>query len=295
VARCDLLLTGASGFVGRHVIASAVDRGLSVHAPAGDLLVEGAVERAVAEHPPAAVIHLASTRGRAADPWGWLADDLATSGALVTAVARHAPDSPVLAAGSAAQYGMGRQRRLREDDRLDPVSPYGAAKAVLEHALLSDPLRAGVRVIWARAFNHLGPGQGHGAPLPQWAAQVAAAEAAGGGTVRVGRLDVVRDFLDVRDVAEAYLALVRAPAAQGAVNVCSGVGTPMQELLDALLAEAAVPVAVESDPALRRPSDPPAVVGDPGRLHELTGWRPRRALRDSVRAVLAQQRDTTSE
>ena len=116
---------------------------------------------------------------------------------------------------------------LRESDPLAPLSRLRRGEMRARARLhASAALNGGVRVIWARAFNHVGPGQGPDAPVAQWARQVAEAELAGGGTLRTGALDVVRDFLDVRDVADAYLALVRSPA-EGAVNVCSGEPTPL--------------------------------------------------------------------
>src|SRR4051794_14523536 len=205
MAGCDLLLTGAGGFVGRHLGERARGRGLAVHAAEGELGDAARVDALVARLRPAAAVHLASARTRAAGgAWAWLAGDVALTGALLGAFARHAPGSSVLIPGSAAQYGMGANRPLREDDPLPPGSAYGAIKCVLETAATAAALCGEVRVIWARSFNHVGPGQRPDAPLAAWASRLAAAERAGGGVLRTGRLDVVRDFLDVRDVADAY-------------------------------------------------------------------------------------------
>jgi GDP-4-dehydro-6-deoxy-D-mannose reductase len=287
----ELLITGVRGFVGRHVAALAREQGMAVVEAEGDLRDAGHVHALVAELRPAAVVHLASTWGRyPGDPWRAAIDDVTMTGAIVRAVARSAADAPVLAAGSAAQYGMGTDRALREDDPLSAVSGYGAAKNALEQLVLAPPLAGAARVIWARSFNHIGPGQGPSAPVADWAAQVVAAERAGGGTVRAGRLDVVRDVLDVRDVAAAYLALVLAPAASGPVNVCSGRPLALARLMDELCAAARVALDVEQAPELIRATDPPFVVGDPGRLAELTGWRPAISLAQSIRDVLDERR-----
>jgi GDP-4-dehydro-6-deoxy-D-mannose reductase len=195
----------------------------------------------------------------------------------------------VLVAGSAAQYGLGAQRPLSEEDPSIPVSAYGAVKSVIERAVTADGLRDGVRIIFTRSFNHVGPGQGPEAPAAQWARDVVAAEAACGGTIRVGDLDVVRDFLDVRDVADAYLALVRSTAA-GIVNVCSGVATPLHAVASLLAAGGAAPVTVEHDPTLLRGVDPPYVVGDPALLRELTDWSPAIGLEQSLDDLLADLR-----
>jgi len=257
-----------------------------VHVASGDLRDRAMVMTLLAATQPWAVVHLAaSPRGPGADPWGALADDLTMAGALLTAVAEHAAGAPVLIAGSAAQYGMAHGAPLREGDALVPTSAYGAAKCVLERACTTAALNGGLRVIWARSFNHVGPGQGPDAPVGQWARALAGAERHGIATLRTGALDVVRDFLDVRDVADAYLALVRSPA-EGPVNVCSGEPTALRDLALLLIELADAEIALERDPALERPLDPPVVVGDPARLRALTGWTPRFDLADSVGELL---------
>jgi GDP-4-dehydro-6-deoxy-D-mannose reductase len=288
----DLLVTGAGGFVGRWLTERAALAGLTVRTSNGDLRDPAVAQRVVRDAAPSAVIHAAAAAGRRDERgmWQCLADDIAMAGSLLRAIADHAPRAAVLIPGSAAQYGMGMDRPLREDDPTKPVSGYGAVKCVLEQAVLAEPLRAGVRVIWARSFNHVGPRQGLDAPLPQWARQIAAAERTQGGTLRTGRLDVVRDFLDVRDVSDAYIALVRTPEADGVINICSGEATPLRAVVDMLLAEARTQISLAHDPTLERRQDPREVVGDPSRLHELTGWSPSFSLADSIRDLLAEWR-----
>jgi GDP-4-dehydro-6-deoxy-D-mannose reductase len=282
-------VTGAGGFVGRHLVERASRAGLQVQCADWDLRDASATAGRVAALAPRSVAHLAAAP-RVGSPWAWLVDDLRMSGSLLAALNEHAPHAPLLIPGSAAQYGMGGPVPLHEEDRVEPVSAYGAAKCTLERAVTSTPLRGDVRVIWTRSFNHVGPGQREDAPASQWARQVAHAEQAGGGMLRTGGLDVVRDFLDVRDVAAAYLALLRSDAA-GVVNVASGTATPLQAVVDELLALARVPMTVVIDPALRRAVDPPHVVGDPSRLHALTGFAPRFGLARSVGDLLDEWRE----
>jgi GDP-4-dehydro-6-deoxy-D-mannose reductase len=294
MAGCDVLVTGAGGFVGRHVLERARSAGLSVRAAEGDLRQASVVDAVIAAARPGAVLHLAATP-RGGDPWLALADDLTMAGAVLSAVAKHAPDAPVLVAGSAAQYGMGAPRPLSEDDPTVAVSPYGASKCVLERAVTARPLTGGARVIFARSFNHIGPGQGADAPAGQWARQVIAAESGGSTAIATGDLDAIRDFLDVRDVADAYLALVRSEA-EGVVNVCSGQAVPVRRVVELLADRSRVALSFERDPSLVRDVDPPQVVGDPARLRELTGWAPSVALEQSVADLLdaCRQSSTTT-
>lgn len=286
----SVLVTGATGFVGAHALDRAGAHGFEAVAARGDLRDAENAERLVLETAPSAVLHLASARARAGDDvWSWLADDVRMGGNILSAVASHAPHAPVLVPGSAAQYGLAGPEPVSEAAPVAPVSTYGAVKSVLEAAWTARALRGDVRVIWARSFNHLGPGQGLEAPVPSWARQVAEAERAGAGTLRTGRLDVVRDFLDVRDVADAYLELVARPV-EGAVNVCSGAGVRLGGIADSILRMSAAAISIEEDPGLERPVDPPSVVGDPARLFELTGWRPSIDLETSLRDVLDEWR-----
>ena len=282
----QVLVTGAGGFVGRHLTDRARTLGVPMVASEGDLHHPEAARRAVAEARPSAVVHLAGVPVGGSGAHAALAANAVICSNLLDAVAEHAPGIPLLVPGSAAEYGLGSPDPLIESAPLAPVSAYGAMKLALERACLA---AEGVRVIWARSFNHLGPGQGVDAPVAGWARQLAEAERGGPRVLRTGRLEVVRDFLDVRDVADAYLALV-ASEAEGPVNVCSGREVRLREVVDRLVEAATVEVAVETDPGLLRGVDPPTVVGDPGRLCTLTGWQPARRLEESLGDVLEEWR-----
>lgn len=282
----QVLVTGASGFVGRHLTDRARALGVSTTASQGDLRRPEAARRAVAEARPSAVVHLAGLPVGTSGAHAALAANATICSNVLTAVAELAPGIPVLMPGSAAEYGLGSPDPLTESAPLTPVSAYGAMKLALERACLAAD---DVRMVWARSFNHVGPGQRPDAPVAGWARQLAEAERGGRRVLRTGRLDVVRDFLDVRDVADAYLALV-ASEAQGPVNVCSGRGVRLDEMVGMLVDAAAIEVSAETDPGLVRGVDPPIVVGDPGRLRALTGWEPARRLEDALGDVLDEWR-----
>jgi GDP-4-dehydro-6-deoxy-D-mannose reductase len=289
--RGDVLITGARGFVGRHAVERASEHGLRPVPATVDLRERERVRRLVADARPAAVIHLAYAKSAdAGRHLTALAENLTMAANLLEAVETVTPGIPVLIPGSAAEYGMGGPDPLGETAPVDPISPYGAAKAVLEAACLSGSLTAGARVIWTRSFNHVGPGQGLDAPVPSWARQIALAERSDAGVVKTGRLDAVRDFLDVRDVADAYLELIESEA-EGVVNVSSGEGTPLRAVAEALVGLAGIPLELVHDPDLERATDPPQVVGDPGRLRALTGWKPTYTLERSLQDVLDEWRE----
>lgn len=286
----ELLVTGASGFVGPHLVERARTRGIGVAVCDGDLRAPGVAESAVEATRPRWVVHLAAVAPAAElSSWDALRDNIQLTASLLDAIARIVPDAGVLVPGSAAQYGQGSLEQLPEGFPTRPVSPNGAIKTALEAAVTSGAMGAPERIIWTRSFNHIGPGQQLSAPVAAWARQVAAIEAGEPGPLRTGSLSIVRDFLDVRDFADAYLDLL-ASGARGVVNVCSGKGIRLNDIATLLISLSDREIAVEEDPALYRAADPPVVVGDPARLLALTDWRPAYGLEQSLSEVLEEQR-----
>lgn len=280
-----ILVTGASGFVGRHVLARAGERGMEVVASEGDLRDTDVVRALVDRVQPSAVVHLASGPRSSRRPLDSLADEIRMAGNLLTA----AGTATVLIPGSASQYGMRRAEPLPENVPTEPLSAYGAIKCAVERAVTAPPLQADATVVFARCFNVLGPGQGLDAPIPSWAAQLARGET----TLRTGNLDVVRDFLDVRDVADAFLDLVTSGFA-GIVNVGSGLPVSLRTVVDELIAQSGTGATVELDGTLVRAHDPPYVVADIARLRGATGFTPQHTLNGSLADVLAEWRERTT-
>ena len=195
----------------------------------------------------------------------------------------------VLVVGSAEEYGPVRPEDMpiREETPLRPASPYAVSKVAQGAlALLYGPA-GGLRVVLTRTFHHTGPGRGEAFAESSFARQIAEIEAGRREPVlRVGNLDAVRDFADVRDVVRAYWMLLEKGEGGRAYNVCSGRGRRIRELLDILLAASVARVEVRTDPDRLRPSDVPAQVGDPARLRSATGWEPTIPLERSLQDLL---------
>ncbi|HEY6236714.1 MAG TPA: GDP-mannose 4,6-dehydratase, partial [Candidatus Elarobacter sp.] len=137
-----------------------------------------------------------------------------------------------------------------------------------------------------RAFNHIGPGQDERFAAVAFALQIARVAAGGAPRMLVGNLDASRDFLDVRDVCDAYALLLEGGGSAGEIyNVASGTATTMREILRRLIELARVPVEVREDPERLRPADVPVSAGDASKLCEATGWTPRIPLAAALRAV----------
>lgn len=302
-----VLITGITGFVGRHALRFL--RGEQPRAEVFGLArrardVEGArvllapledaasVRSAVAEAHPDCVLHLAaqsSPKDSFESPAATLRTNVEGSLNLFEALRRHAPQARVLAVGSGEEYGVAGAdgRALGEDAPLRPLSPYAVSKIAQSYLALEQHLAHGLHVVRTRTFNHTGAGRGRGFAESNFARQIAAFER--GLTtpvISVGNLDARRDFSDVRDVVRAYFALLEHGRAGEVYNVCSGVGISIREVLEALIGLSGGGVLIHVDPALMRPADIPALVGDPGRLREATGFEPRHTLDHALRALL---------
>jgi GDP-4-dehydro-6-deoxy-D-mannose reductase len=293
-----VLVTGAAGFVGRHLRRELGGRAVSADV---DVTDAEAVAARVRQIMPTAVVHLAA-QSSVGDSWGaaamvWHVNVVGTVNVL-DAVAGEAPGARVVVASSGEVYGRADRIPTPEDEPLRPLSPYAASKAAAELAAERAARSEGADVVVARPFAHTGPGQDERFAVASWAAQIAHAEAAGGGTIRVGDLSASRDFLDVRDVCRAYVALLDVAVARGTYNIATGQPVTMERVLDELVSLAAVAVDVEVDPSRLRPVAVPVASGDAERLRARTGWRPLvprpTTLADTLGAARRQLADTAA-
>ncbi len=277
------LVTGSTGFVGRHLVAHLTAMG--DHVTGIDRAIDGlditdaaAVSAAIAEISPHVIYHLAGW----ADVGGsWKAPVEAfranAEGTLnVLTAATEAGVDRVVAVSSADVYGIVEPSELplTEDSPLRPASPYAASKVAADYLGLQAWLGRGLPVLRVRAFNHLGPGQTDKFVAPALASRVARAELEGGDVLKVGDLSARRDFTDVRDVVRAYRLLAEKGEPGQVYNVCSGVDLAVQDLADQLVAQARVPLRLEVDPDLLRPVELPVLRGSHQRLTDATGWEP---------------------
>lgn len=292
------LVTGAAGFVGRHLVRHLEDCGDAVvavdrsHGP--DLLDANSWQEYLGEHRPTAVYHLAGQTS-VADSWR---DPVGTfranaEGTLnVLEACRTADVQRVLFVSTSDVYGRVTEAELPllETTPLRPVSPYAASKAAAEQVASQAFLGHGVQVVVARSFSHTGPGQDVRFVAPALADRVAANELRGGSVVRVGDLSARRELTDVRDVVRAYRLLVIAGRAGEVYQVCSGTDRPVLALAEALLARAKIPMRLEVDPELLRPVEIPALRGSYEKLAADVGWSPTIPFEDTVDDLLEEAR-----
>ena len=293
-------VTGSSGFVGRHLVPYLRSHGDDVvtidrtGTPPVDVTDAAEVREVLRAARPDAVYHLAALShvGRSWDAPEAVFQINAVGALNVLRACIDAGVERVLVAGSADVYGAVAQDDLplTEDAPIRPVTPYGASKAAADVLALQAFLGDGLGTLRVRAFNHTGPGQGVSMLVPGVAQRIADAERAGGPKIKVGHLEIVRDFSDVRDVVRAYRLLVEYGTPGDAYNVCSGRGVSVRDVADAMLAMSDAPLELAVDPELVRTVDVPRLVGNPAKLQEATGWKPEIPWERTLEDVLAAMR-----
>jgi GDP-4-dehydro-6-deoxy-D-mannose reductase len=199
-------------------------------------------------------------------------------------------DPLVLVVGSGEQYGRHEKADLplAEDAEQRPLNAYAATKLAQEILALEAHRSEGVRVVCVRSFNHSGPGQPAGFLLPSLVARALALR----GVQKAPRLVLgngatVRDFLHVSDVVDAYILLATRGRPGEVYNVASGTGISVKDLAVRVLQATGVKAALGTDPALVRAVDVPALVGDPRKLREATGWTPQLTVQDVIEDLIA--------
>ena len=302
-----ILILGGGGFVGTHLHTALKDHFgdnariiNTTRSPqdqgtiALDLVDTEAVREIIRHERPTHVINLvgiASPVEARRDPaLAWELHALAPD-RLGHMLLAEMPDSWLLHVSSGLIYGRAALEvdRVDETSRLDPIDTYSMTKAAGDLAM-GVLASEGLNCLRLRPFNHTGPRQTEDFVVPAFAAQLARMKSGEQlPTLKVGNLSAVRDFLDVRDVVDAYVKLIEKSDAleSGTIyNIASGHGHSMRDILDRLVEISDEPVTIEPDPTRLRPSDLPRIVGDASALSRDTGWATRRQLNQTLADVL---------
>ena len=301
-----ILVTGAAGFVGSHLVELLLAEGGTVVGwqrpgttpvdTAGikwdsvELLDASEVENALRELRPASIYHLAGS-AHVADSWQHTREtfegNVLATHHLFEGLRRLGHRPRVLVSGSATIYSPGPEP-LTEDSPLGPGSPYATSKLAQELVSAQAWAEHGIPALLARSFNHVGPRQTAAYVAPAIARQIALIERGELPPVlRMGNLDPARDVMDVRDTVRAYAGMMRSARPGTPYNVCGGRAIRIGDLVDLFRSRARVPVSVEQDPAKMRPNDVPRLCGSHARLTSEIGWTPRIPLEQTVDDLLA--------
>jgi len=307
-----VLITGVTGFVGGHLIQALEAEGPSAFEIFGtaypdapptsrnnlfylDLRSEKDVIKLVGEIRPDWVFHLAAI-SNVRRSWQMRSETIETNVLgtqnLLEAIRQTMPAARVLFISSSDVYGSGASptEALKEDAPLQIVSPYAYSKAAGEMLCGFYEKIENIDIVIARPFPHTGPGQTVEFVCSDWARQVAQIETGKiPPIIKVGNLDIRRDFCDVRDVVRAYLLLRRQGRRGEIYNICSGKEIALHNILDFLVREASgkIPISVEVDTAKLRNIDLPFQVGSHEKISKETGWSPRISFDQTLNDILA--------
>jgi nucleoside-diphosphate-sugar epimerase len=291
-----ILVTGSTGFVGRHLLPVLADffPDARIVPAAVDIRDGEAVAAAVQACRPDACVHLAAMSGvpaAQADPAAAWHVNLHGTLCLARALLADAPGCTLVFVSTADAYGATFRdgQPAREAAALAPMNTYAATKAAADLAL-GAMVGEGLRVIRMRPFNHTGPGQSSAFVVASFARQVARIEAGlQAPLIQVGALDPRRDFLDVRDVCRAYALCLRKAAeiAPGTIfNIASGVPRRVGDVLTSLLELAGVEAELRVEAGRLRASEIGLAWGDAGAARAVLGWQPRIAWQTTLADTL---------
>jgi GDP-4-dehydro-6-deoxy-D-mannose reductase len=291
------LVTGADGFVGRHLLehlrahgddAVGVDRECDVTDAASVLDTMKRVR-------PDALYHLAALTAVGAS-WSnaleYTRVNVLGTKNVLDAAQQIVPEARVVLVSSADVYGVVRAEDLPlvESFRVAPANPYASSKVEAEHVAHDCVRERGQRVVIARPFNHVGPGQSTDFVVPAITDRLLQALDDGVDEIVVGDLSTRRDFSDVRDVVRAYRSLVEHGVSGEVYNIASGVDVALFDIAQRLVAAIAPRVRLRTDESLIRPVEVPVSCGSYAKLRRATKWRPTISLDTSLRDVIDEMR-----
>ena len=305
-----ILITGAGGFVGRHLsahlAAAEPDAWLTgttflpdeqTHPRLNEALqinlVDDYMALALIDHSrPHYIYHLAAQAfvpRSFDDPWETLENNIRGQLNIIRACLELDIRPRILVVSSAEIYGGATPDELPMDESapIRPTNPYSVSKVAQDMLGLQYHISHGMPIMRARPFNHIGPGQNARFVAPAFALQIAQIEAsASEAVIYVGNLSAKRDFTDVRDIVRAYHLIATRGTPGEAYNIASGKSRSIESLLDTLLGLTDMDIETRVDPQRLRPVDVPEIIGDASKLRRDTGWQPSLTFKDTLRDVL---------
>jgi GDP-4-dehydro-6-deoxy-D-mannose reductase len=296
------LITGVGGFCGPHVAARLrreqglriVGSGLRGAPPAAplddyfrlDVCDRAAVDAAVRQVKPDWVVHLAGRR-EGTDAEVHRVNEKGGAN-LIEAVRQQAPRARLLLIGTAAEYGLVREDEspIGEDHPCMPAGAYAQSKHAMVLAGLEAARTHGMKIVIARPFNAVGPGLPPTLVLGAVLQQVRRIVHEGAEpVVKVGNIETQRDFVDVGDLAEAYVRLLRGDRWGGVFNLCSGRPVAVRTAIELLLSHAPRPIRLQADPSRLRGADVKAIYGNGDKARRAFDFSPATSLETSIRGM----------
>lgn len=297
------LIFGTDGFVGKYMADELKSHGYDIYGAgqnAGkshkeysiwyscDLLDGDDVKNIIAEVNPTCIINLA---GQSNVGISWKIPrrtfEVNVCGAIniLESVVQCGTDCDILMIGSSEEYDIS-EAPLNEQSRLNPSNPYAISKMALESFCDFYRRRYGMKIHFMRAFNHTGIGQTDNFVIPSWCKQVAEiSQNNADGDIRVGNLNIKRDFSNVKDIVRAYRMIIESDDYDVTYNVGSGDSIELQKILEYIISLSTQKVSIKVDEHLIRPVENPVIHCDNSLLKKRLGWKPEYDIYMTVREI----------
>lgn len=307
-----ILVTGASGFVGSHLIDLLIKNNETsivgtynsenslanlgenkIEAIKVDLTSQKEVADLISKVKPDVLYHLAAFTSPSESfdsPNETFANNISCQINLLEEIKKNKlVDTKILVVSSAEVYGLVEKEDLPidEDTSFNPTNPYAVSKLAQDFLGRQYFLAHNLKIVRVRPFNHIGPGQSPNFVVSSFAKKIAEIEKGKRKPILpTGNLNTKRDFTDVRDTVKAYTSLIEKGENGEVYNAGSGVSYKISEILDMLLSYSKAKITVESDKSLLRPIDNPELVCDFSKLKNLTGWTPTIPIEKTLKDTL---------
>lgn len=309
-----ILITGASGFVGSHLVDLLIRNGEKnitgtynsensltnlgdnrnkIEVVKTDLTKVNEVSGLISKTKPDVLYHLAaftSPSDSFESPNNTVVNNISCQINLLEEIKKNKlTNTKILVVSSAEVYGLVEKENLPidEDTPFNPTNPYAVSKLAQDYLGRQYFLAHGLKIIRVRPFNHIGPGQSPNFVVSAFAKKIVEIEKGKREPVLpTGNLNSKRDFTDVRDTIKAYTLLIEKGQDGEVYNIGSGVSYKISEILDMLLSYSKTKIKIESDKSLLRPIDNPELVCDFKKLKDLTGWSPVIPIEKTLRETL---------
>lgn len=311
-----ILVTGCNGFVARYFVDYFRSNNINVEFAGVDVsstcAIEGLsysqmdlmdmenIKRMLLHYGPTHIAHFASVSS-VSQSWKMPAESFVNNTNIflniVESVRTLGLSPRILSVGSSEQYGNYSRHTMpiKENYQLRPCSPYAIARVAQEmiSKLYADSY--GLEIMMTRSFNHIGPGQRDIFAIPSFIRQMLLAKREGARTISVGNVDIVRDFLDVRDVVDAYYKILFNGRKGDVYNVCRGVGVSLRDVIRQISEIIDFSPEVVVDPTKIRPTDSQIIIGDPSKLITELNWCPSISLELSLcHTIMHMSKDDSS-
>ncbi|MBM7622075.1 GDP-4-dehydro-6-deoxy-D-mannose reductase [Bacillus tianshenii] len=294
-----VLITGICGFVGPYLERCLLEKGHIVFGTSRikrsnpnyfslDLTCEQDIISLLNRLKPTCIFHLAGI-SNVKQSWNlkketFEANTISTIN-LLEAVKKVDQNIRVITIGSSEEYGYLNHTSIQENAPLKPVNPYGASKAAVSMLAQQYYNADNLDIVHTRPFNHIGPGQKQGFVTTDFAYQIALINSIykhNKKTMKIGKLDAIRDFTDVRDVVDAYYKVALQGSAGQTYNICSGQGVEIKKILEILLSFSKKRITIKENESLMKGIEVPIMIGNNDKIVTELNWSPQITLEQSL-------------